>query len=317
MGYSKPVEDSLFLSPKSGVFPDENAVSELVTSPTGFGPVGSPISYGSFSGADTKVIVHVPKSITVEKNLRRDLEDVRQRIANSESRIKTINGNLAKSTTPGSSLITSRDNEQQRILLLNQELASKEEDLDSFLSNPTTITLGEIQTLSWSIFRDKAPVRTLGSVYPKSFVRGSRTISGTMIFTIFYQHSLHELLYNNFKFYSTGTADYDKQQYTSILIDQLPPLNISIVFANEYGAASHMGLYGVEFFQEGATHSIEDIYSENTINYVARDLDPMKLVQTAKRENNKITNEWTKTASQLMADTEDEFGHLKRRNPFI
>ena len=316
MAWSKPISDISVLSHDNNVFPEAEASSELTTSERGFGPVGSPISYGSFSGADTKVIVHVPKSLTVEKNLTREIENTKQQILDSNTRIDKINSDIAKNIAL-TSLIDAKNSEEQRLIVLNEQLKDKEEDLDSFLSGPRTITLGELQTISWSIYRDKAPVRTLGSVYPRVYVRGSRTISGTMIFTVFYQHALHELLFNNFKFYSTGTSDYDKHQYTSTLIDQLPPINISLVFANEYGAVSHMGIYGVEFFQEGATHSIEDIFTENTLNYVARDLDPMKLVQTAKRENNRITNEWTKTASQLMADKEDELGHLKRRNPFI
>ena len=148
------------------------------------------------------------------------------------------------------------------------------------------------------------------------------TIGGSMIFTIFYEHVFHELLKGNFGYYSTGTSDFDTNLITTVLPDQLPPLDISLVFANEYGAVSHMGLWGVEFVQEGGTFSIEDIFSENTVQYVCRDLDPMRLAQTAERENKgiKITTSWTKTASQMSADAADERyrnGWIARRNPFI
>ena len=78
-----------------------------------------------------------------------------------------------------------------------------------------------------------------------------------------------------------------------------------------------MGIYGIDFSQEGGTFSIEDIFSESVVQYTARDLDPMKVVQTAAHTPRGITNEWTKTATQLMADEDTLYGHLKRRNPFI
>lgn len=148
-------------------------------------------------------------------------------------------------------------------------------------------------------------------------IKVHNTIAGTMVFTIFHKHALHELLEKNFKHYSTGTSDYDRQKYTSMLADQLPPLDISLVFANEYGAVSNMGIYGVEFNQEGGTFSVEDIFSESVIQYTARDLDPMKAVQTSVRTPKGLTDDWTKTATQLMAEEDSLYGHIKRRNPFI
>lgn len=316
MGYSKPISDIRVFGSSDNIRPDNNATSEMEISDTSGKAVSDYMGYGSFSGADTKVVVHIPKSQVVSKKLQSDIEDIKSRITESELVRNRINSDIAKNLNLNT-LIQQKDKEEQRIILLNEELQNAEEAYKSFLDIPTTKTLGEIQTVSWSIHRDKAPVRTLGKTYASSYVRNTRSIAGSMVFAVFYQHALHELLFNNFKYYSTGTIDFDKSQYTSTLLDQLPPLDISLVFANEYGAVSHMGLYGVEFFQEGATHSVEDIYTENTVSYVARDLDPMRLVQTAKRENYNLTNEWTTTATQLKADKEDEFGHLKRRNPFI
>jgi hypothetical protein len=48
-----------------------------------------------------------------------------------------------------------------------------------------------------------------------------------------------------------------------------------ILFGNEYGSQAILKLYGVEIVQEGQTHSINDIYSENIMQYVARDIDVM------------------------------------------
>lgn len=270
------------------------------------------LSYGSYSGADIKVVVHIPRSQVVQKDLKRQVSNSQKDLEKAVDNRSALN-----STATDADSIEERFNSDEEISFLNDTLINAENTYTDFLNGPTSMVLGEVQSFSWSIFREEAPVRTLGSVYPRAYTKGPRTIGGTMIFTIFHQHVLHELLESNFKHYSTGTTDYDKQQYSSMLIDQLPPLDISLVFANEYGAVSHMGIYGVHFSQEGGTFSIEDIFSESVVQYTALDLDPMKVVQTAVQTPQGLTNEWTKTASQLMAEEEDLYGHLKRRNPFI
>ena len=147
--------------------------------------------------------------------------------------------------------------------------------------------------------------------------RGPRTISGSVIFTVFHKHALHEILDLNLGYYSTGTSDHDRYRDTTSLPDQIPPLDISLIFANEYGALSHMGLWGLEFVQEGTTFSIEDIYSENVVQYIARDLDPIRLVGTRKVDSKGITSEWNKTASSLLYERESTNTTRKRRNPFL
>jgi hypothetical protein len=166
-----------------------------------------------------------------------------------------------------------------------------------------------------SIFREKAPVRTLGSVYARSYTRGSRTISGTMIFTIFHQHVLTEILTLNLPYKSTGTTDEDMFRYTSTMSDQLPPLDISLLFANEYGALSIMTIYGLEFFQEGSTFSVHDLYSENVMQWVARDIDLMRVLSESRLNLDSLKDTQMGdrlTASQLL--TEET---VRNRNQFI
>jgi hypothetical protein len=205
---------------------------------------------------------------------------------------------------------------QQRVSYISDSydgsISACEEKL-STLGFSETKVLAEIQTFSYSIFREKAPVRTLGSVYPKTYVRGPRTIGGSMVFTVFNQHVLAEILNVDVSAYNTGARDFDRYQYTTNLSDQLPPLDFTLLFANEYGAISYMGLYGVEFVQEGGTFSIEDIFSESVIQYVARDLDPLRGVMAANRGRNGIQQGWGMTASQLS----NEQSVATRRNNFI
>ena len=269
------------------------------------------MSYGSFSGADIKVIAHYPQRnkkherIITETRLKKEADVLKY--------IEFYQLNSQGLLTPEQAIEV-----REEIEILNQELNDIDAQLEDIRNLPTSKTLGEMQTISWGIYRDKAPVRTLGSVYPRAFTRGPRTISGTMIFTIFYEHVFHELMRANLRYYNTGTSDFDRHLYTTMLPDQLPPIDISLIFANEYGAVSHMGIFGVEFFQEGGTFSIEDIYSEATVQYVARDLDPMRTVDRREIDSHGVTDTWTSTASDIL--TEEQLGRsgtIFRRNPFI
>ena len=137
-----------------------------------------------------------------------------------------------------------------------------------------TKTLAELQTLSISTYREKSPVRGFGRSNPSGWVRGQRTIAGSMIFTVFDRDVLWSLL-------DFDPSDFDgDNKFKAAILDQLPPLDITIQFANEYGSLSRMTIYGVEFISEGKTMSIEDIFLENTVQYIARDVDPMTPVLT-------------------------------------
>jgi hypothetical protein len=271
--------------------------------------VSDNMSFGSYSGADIKVIVHIPRN----RMLIQAAANAAQR---KEAEYKAAEAEYydnRDSYTPAEAVAA-----WNNLKAVQQDIINTHKTSEDLSSQPPTKVLGEIQTLSWGMFRDKAPVRTLGSTYPRAFTRGPRTISGTMIFTIFYEHVFHELLKLNLRYYNTGTSDFDRYLYTTMLSDQLPPIDISLVFANEYGSVSHMGLWGVEFFQEGGTFSIEDIYSENTIQYVARDIDPMRIVDQRVVDGQGVTSEWSHTASDMLFHKELESrGHLFRRNPFI
>jgi hypothetical protein len=133
--------------------------------------------------------------------------------------------------------------------------------------------LGDIQTITFSTHREKFPVRTLGRTSPKGYTRGPRTIGGTLIFTVFNKEVLSEMLVQN---YQTDSADRDNYGvWAAVLIDQIPPFEITISFVNEYGAVSKLVLYGVELVNEGQTMSIDDLITENVVTFVARHIEPM------------------------------------------
>lgn len=273
------------------------------------------MNYGSYSGVDCKVIVHYPIDKAGLKAAQLWKQSKEVKIQQEEQKLRAfenIAGTLDLQTVQARTLI------DERISNLNNEIANYEQEIYKIKEAPTTKTLAETQSFSWSIFREKDPVRTLGSVYPRAFTRGPRTVSGTMIFTVFYEHVLHEVMALNLRYHSTGTSDNDNYLQTTMLPDQLPPLDLTLIFANEYGAISTMGLYGVEFFQEGGTFSIEDLYTENVISYVARDIDPIRAVGQRKIDGQGVTEAWKETASDMLRTKQAmQNGHIYRRNPFI
>lgn len=61
--------------------------------------------------------------------------------------------------------------------------------------------------------------------------------------------------------------------------DQIPPFDITLAAANEYGDIATMRIFGVEFLNEGWGISIDDVVSEKQYTYVARDVAWMKHLQ--------------------------------------
>jgi len=136
--------------------------------------------------------------------------------------------------------------------------------------NEEMVILGNLQTITYSIHRDKMPVRTLGRTYAKNYVRGQRTIAGSMVFIQFDEAPLYML----YRFMKDQKLE-NEHRFSSPVTDEIPPFDMMFIFNNEYGASSILRLYGVEITDEGGTFSINDIYSENVMQFLAKDIDPM------------------------------------------
>lgn len=162
--------------------------------------------------------------------------------------------------------------------------------------------IGSLSGITWSVTREKAPVYTMGSANPRSFSRGKRGIAGSLIFTVFDRPALYNMLLahvndDSAKYYtrtsnvlpgydSSGAVthrgivppDFQTLDVTSAFpyyADQIPPFDVAITFANEYGQAATRGLYGVEVLNEGSGASMDDIVIEETMTFIARELGPM------------------------------------------
>jgi len=186
--------------------------------------------------------------------------------------------------------------------------------------------VGELQAISYSVQREKAPLYTMGAADPRSFSRGKRGIAGSLVFLMFDRHVLlgHFGLYSNdpLKFSSdkddirpvvpetsaqgstsvslasatgetvtTGTTvayaesainnvGDDQEAYAPWYADQIPPFDITLAAANEYGALAVMSIVGVEILNEGYGVSIDDTVSEMQNTYVARAVAPWRAAGT-------------------------------------
>lgn len=127
-------------------------------------------------------------------------------------------------------------------------------------------TLGSLQTLSVSTHQDKKAVRVIGSVNALDYTMGPRTIAGSLVFAVFDQHFATEM-FNDLE-ELTGK--------TFFLPDELPAIDLTITFANEYGRTSRMAIYGVRIINEGQVMSVNDLYTENTYQFVANAMEPLK-----------------------------------------
>ncbi len=142
--------------------------------------------------------------------------------------------------------------------------------------NGAPVTVGECQTLTYSLYRPMNPVYRLGSAKPSGFTKGPRTIAGSIIFTVFDRHVLISTLHKAYAAYDTDCLNQD------FLPDELPPFDFHINWLNEYGQSSEIIINDVHFTTEGQVHSIEDMITENTVQYLATD---MKVMQPNINEN--------------------------------
>jgi hypothetical protein len=128
-------------------------------------------------------------------------------------------------------------------------------------ANEVYFTLGSLQTLSVSTHQDKRPVRSIGNINAKDYVMGQRTIAGSLVFAVFDRHF----------------ADKIMKQLGITMADEIPALDLTINFANEYGRRSRMAIYGVKLINEGQVMSINDLYTENTYQFVALGMEPLSV----------------------------------------
>lgn len=171
------------------------------------------------------------------------------------------------------------------------------------------LVIGELQAISYSVSREKAPIYTMGDANPRSFSRGKRGIAGSLVFTqfdrdVFYQFkkggtdvnsiSVPNSVRNGGTFYDDNGLDVlsvdewedaistnrsNGRNFTSreaYYTDEILPFDITITMKNEYGQGAKFSLLGVELLNEGMGFSIDDITTEKACTFIARELTPIE-----------------------------------------
>lgn len=139
--------------------------------------------------------------------------------------------------------------------------------------------LGNIQTLSISSTRSISPVRIIGRASPVQYLKGARTVAGTLAFATL-NESVFNRVYDVSRRESFSTAD------TSFIADQLPPFDIVLLACTEKGGVAARVIRQVSLMNYGTTYSISDFFCEETYSYVALDVTPLSAsnMEEAKRK---------------------------------
>ena len=129
------------------------------------------------------------------------------------------------------------------------------------------VVIGELSSVSYSILREKTPVRALGHINMKGYARGARTITGMLVFTVFNETIVYKLM--------DEMRDYGYR----MLMDEMPTFDITILAANEFGHKSTITIYGVTTYTEGFGISVADMITQTAYEFYALDVDPIQNVE--------------------------------------
>lgn len=169
--------------------------------------------------------------------------------------------------------------------------------------------IGELQGISYTIQREKAPVYTMGDADPRSFSRGKRGIAGSIVFTVFDRSALLEVMKDRpyvanrysipqgFEIADVNTDSIeilpgiispvvgassptisrialDKVLAKPNYLDQILPFDIVLTASNEYGSVARMMIHGVEIMNVGSSMSIDDITTDEACTFIATAITP-------------------------------------------
>lgn len=158
------------------------------------------------------------------------------------------------------------------------------------------VTIGNIQALSYSITREKAPIYTMGSPEPRGFARGKRGIAGSLVFIMFDRHVLLDV-FRSLEGY-TFVSDKDEIRpevfaasgaNTSLprsTVGDLNPLNLQTLGLNQNQSSPALTA-GLASNLEGAIDSGDDLTAgwERVVPWYADQIPPFNIVLTGVAED--------------------------------
>jgi hypothetical protein len=177
----------------------------------------------------------------------------------------------------------------------------KQEQLKELERAPFSV-LGSLHTISYSSFREKFAVRSLGAVAAKGYTHGPRTVAGTMVFNVLQAHELYELAFQMGPI-QQGDGHTPPKHPDAIMLDQIEPFHVLLLFANEFGVYSSLHLFNVTIQTEGQSMSVDEVITQNQMNFYALEMLPMTSLgnafETTDQMIYKIINENNKAKKEL------------------
>lgn len=165
------------------------------------------------------------------------------------------------------------------------------------------IWLGSVISISYSVYRNKKAVHSLGHKVISGFASGPRYVAGTIIKTMFLEddlilglQQLRDKLKN-----ASQYADHlailnmasTPESNSNLMLDDILSCDIIVLYASEY--QSNMikeVITGATFINNGQVMSVNDMITETTISYIAQDVlqhDRLdSIISPLKQTNNSI-----------------------------
>lgn len=145
--------------------------------------------------------------------------------------------------------------------------------------------LGNALTISYSEYRDKTPVFNCGSHLIDGFSIGNKYVAGSLITVMYEVDEFANFLQQIDK--DERTKQFQNvvgmREFHSYGKDDLIPFNIHCLYTNEYsGKLRETVIYDATFLNNGQVMSIDDIITENTLQYVARDISEQHSIDEVK-----------------------------------
>jgi hypothetical protein len=189
------------------------------------------------------------------------------------------------------------------------------------------VEVGNAMGLTISQSRVKAPVVVMGDPDPKAFGRGRRITSGTLSGVSMHMSTVYQILnglasspddwvakrtgdtsmegaqaqagfaYNPDMYKAKPGFDYkipdtgiEYQSYAPVLLDEIPPVDIIAVGANEFGALGKIEIIGAEFLETNWATTVDDVAAAEQITFLARSYLPWRPINEQQSNPNPILN---------------------------
>lgn len=167
------------------------------------------------------------------------------------------------------------------------------------------VYIGSMITISHSAYRSKASVYNCGSNLIDGFAIGNKYVAGTIIKGVFTDDDFNSVL-NTIRDGIISGLDTSKittlgsqKTISSLMKDDLMSCDINIIYTNEYtGVSKYEVIYDATFINSGQVASINDIITETTVSYIAKEIKTMDDISTPSAfASNK---QHTRTATDLL-----------------